>query len=117
MKKSTAAANFQLSTFNFQLSILPDEGDGARAGVSLTGIDRGGIDCTPDIGGLGHGPSIDVAIPEAFGTVPMINKGSPAVEDVDREGRNASAVDLEGVVVGLCGGENIGSIEAVLLEK
>ena len=78
--------------------MLSDEGDGTRERVALIGIGVGGVDSVPDIGGLGHWPSVDLSIPIAFGTVPMINEGATAVEDVDREGGDALAVYLERVI-------------------
>ena len=65
--------------------MLSDEGDGARERDALIGIDVCGVDSVPDIGGLGHGPSVYLSVPKAFGTVPMINEGATAVEYVDRE--------------------------------
>ena len=81
--------------------MLSDEGDGARERVALIGIGVGGVDSVPDISGLGHWPSVDLSVPKAFGTVPMINEGATAVEDVDREGGDALAVYPERVIGGL----------------
>ena len=96
--------------------MLPDKGDRTNASVTLTGIDGGGVDCTPDIGCLRHRPPVNIAVPKTIGSLPMIDEGTLAVENVDREGGNALAVHLESIVDGLCGGEDIRHIEAGLFK-
>ena len=97
--------------------MLSDEGDGARERVALIGIDVCGVDSVPDIGGLGHWPSVYLSVPKAFGTVPMINEGATAVEDVDRKGGYALAVYLERVISSLRGGEDVRRKETGFLKK